>query len=153
MKAERVVCDTNILISAAIAPRGKPRQVLEHIRSSGQLLMCQAGLVELSSRLARPKFDRYLSPEARRNFLTAIASVAEIVPISGGLRICRDPDDDRMLETAIEGKADCLVTGDGDLLALRPCGEIGTAVTVDDARYQSIAILRPSEVVALAGIS
>ena len=35
----------------------------------------------------------------------ALASVAEIVLISGTLRVCRDPDDDKILETAIEGKA------------------------------------------------
>jgi predicted nucleic acid-binding protein len=36
------------------------------------------------------------------------------------LKARRDPDDDKFLETAIAGEADCLVTGDGDLLVLDP---------------------------------
>jgi predicted nucleic acid-binding protein len=46
--------------------------------------------------------------------------VAEWVPITGAVRACRDPDDDKFLETAINGEADCIVTGDRDLLALDP---------------------------------
>ena len=37
---------------------------------------------------------------------------------------CRDPDDDKLLETALMGNADCLVTGDGDLLAMSPIHDI-----------------------------
>jgi predicted nucleic acid-binding protein len=36
------------------------------------------------------------------------------------LKAPRDPDDGKFLETAIAGEADCLVTGDGDLLVLDP---------------------------------
>ena len=55
-----------------------------------------------------------------------------------------DPDDDKMLETAVVGRADCIVTGDNDLLALRPIGE-AAAVEVDQALFRSLAILRPAE--------
>jgi predicted nucleic acid-binding protein len=34
--------------------------------------------------------------------------------------VCRDPDDDKLLEIAVAGNADCLVTGDQDLLILHP---------------------------------
>jgi putative PIN family toxin of toxin-antitoxin system len=43
----------------------------------------------------------------------------EMATISETVRICRDPDDDFLLETAIAGRADYLVSGDADLLILR----------------------------------
>jgi len=43
--------------------------------------------------------------------------------------VCRDPDDDKLLEIVIAGSADCLVTGDQDLLVLHP--------------FQGIPILNP----------
>ena len=42
------------------------------------------------------------------------------VELSGLLKVCRDPDDDKLLEIAIVGRADCLVTGDQDLPVLDP---------------------------------
>ncbi len=151
MKVDRVVCDTNVLISAAIVPSGKPRRVVELVRVNGRLLICAEAIVELATRLARPKFDRYLSHEARQSFLDGLVSIAEIVPLPGTLRVCRDPDDDKILETAVEGKADCLVTGDKDLLALRPRGDDGSVERIEDALFRKVAILRPGELLSLAG--
>ena len=45
--------------------------------------------------------------------------------------VCRDPDDDMILATAIIGAADCIITGDMDLLVL--------------GQFQNIVILRPAE--------
>ncbi|MYF08683.1 MAG: putative toxin-antitoxin system toxin component, PIN family [Rhodospirillaceae bacterium] len=50
--------------------------------------------------------------------------VSERVAIVGAKLGCRDPDDDKLLETALMGNADCLVTGDGDLLAMSPFHDI-----------------------------
>ena len=47
-------------------------------------------------------------------------SLAEWVTITGQIRVCRDPDDDKFLETAVSGEATCIVTGDADLLTLDP---------------------------------
>lgn len=44
------------------------------------------------------------------------SSVGTWVEITGTLRLCRDPDDDKFLEVALLGRADCLITGDNDLL-------------------------------------
>ena len=48
-------------------------------------------------------------------FVRLIAARASVVPTSGELQICRDPDDDEILEAAIGGKARYLVTRDDDL--------------------------------------
>jgi hypothetical protein len=99
----------------------------------------------------RPRFDRAVSRAAREALLADLHDDAEWVEIRGAPQGCRDPDDDKVLETAIEGRADCLVTGDGDLLVLRPAGEAGEVATVEDALFKGVAILRPAEFLRLAG--
>jgi putative PIN family toxin of toxin-antitoxin system len=121
MKAERVVLDTNVLISALLQPSGRTGEVLEAIRAAGgALLFSDETFEELASRLMRPKFDRYVAEAIRRRFLADLAGVAGWVAVTGAVRACRDPDDDKFLETAINGEADCIVSGDADMLVLDP---------------------------------
>jgi uncharacterized protein len=121
MKAERCVVDSNVLISALLQPSGRTAEVLDVIRAAdGALLFSDETFVELATRLMRPKFDRYVDPATRQRFLDDLASVGQWVTITGAVRACRDADDDKFLETALNGEADGLVTGDGDLLALHP---------------------------------
>ncbi len=121
MKAERVVADTNVLISAALRRDGTPRACLDAVRSAnGLLLFSNETFAELQDRLRRRKFDRYASRETRTIYLAQLEAVCEWVPIAGAKLGCRDPDDDKLLETALTGEADCLVTGDRDLLAMSP---------------------------------
>ena len=78
---------------------------------------------ELADVLGRPKFDRYASVDDRLQFLRLIGRVVEIVPIIQKVQACRDPKDDKFLELAVNGQAECILTGDHDLLALDPfCG-------------------------------
>ena len=60
---------------------------------------------------------------------------AEIVDITESVQVCRGPKDDRILELAVNGDADYIVTGDSDLLVLNP--------------FRGIEILRPSDFVEL----
>jgi putative PIN family toxin of toxin-antitoxin system len=79
-----------------------------------------ATLDELADVLARPKFDPYVTLEERQGFLQRLLRIAERVPILQQIQACRDPRDDKFLEVAINGEADMIITGDGDLLALHP---------------------------------
>ncbi len=63
-------------------------------------------------------------------YLAQLEAVCEWVPIVGAKLGCRDPDDDKLLETALMGAAACLVTGDGDLLEM--------------SAFQNIPILSPT---------
>ena len=131
MKAERAVLDTNVLISAALRRDGRPRAVVDAVREErGVLLFCDETFDELRTRLRLPKFDRYVSPEGRAVYLAQLEAVSEWVPIAGAKLGCRDPDDDKLLEMALMGVADCLVTGDRDLLEMSP--------------FQNIPILSPT---------
>ena len=117
MRAERIVVDTNVLISAALMPGRTPRTVVDTIRRKGSVLLFSNETVqELHSRLLRPKFDRYVSQRARLTYLVQLMGVSERTSITGAKLGCADPDDDKFLETALAGEADCLITGDRHLL-------------------------------------
>ena len=75
---------------------------------------------ELQTRLHRAKFDKYVSHNSRSIFLAQLETVSEWVAIVGAKLGCRDPDDDKLLETALMGEADCIVTGDQDLQVMSP---------------------------------
>ena len=120
MSAERVVLDTNVLISAALIASSRPFEVLHHVLDTGILIFSNETFEEITTRLMRPKFDRYVSAVARQVFLADLAAVAEWTAITGSVHVCQDPDDDKILETAITGRAHYLVTGDANLLELHP---------------------------------
>ena len=112
MKAERVVLDTNVLISAALRRDGRPRAVVDTVREErGVLLFSDETFEELQTRLLVPKLDRHVDREGRAVYLAQLEAVSEWVPIAGAKLGCRDPDDDKLLETALMGAAHCLVTG------------------------------------------
>ena len=76
--------------------------------------------LELASRLARPKLDRFRTREQMDHYLDWLADLAEWVKPSVHIDACRDPDDNRFLEVLVAGQGDVLISGDSDLLALRP---------------------------------
>lgn len=49
------------------------------------------------------------------SFMAGVAAVVQLVPVSGELSLCRDPDDDVILETAIQGNAAYVISRDEDL--------------------------------------
>jgi putative PIN family toxin of toxin-antitoxin system len=135
MKArERVVIDTNALISRLLLPESMPGRAVRAVVDEGQLLLSEETMTELADVLARPKFDRYVTLEDRQQFLRLLGRVGEWVPVVGVVQACRDPDDDKFLALAVSGQADTIVTGDDDLLVLSP--------------FQGIAILTPAEYLA-----
>jgi putative PIN family toxin of toxin-antitoxin system len=118
MKVNRVVVDTNILISALLSRTGTPRLVLDAVIEQGVLLFSDETYQELITRLERSKFDRYVTPEQKEDYYLALIEASQWVKIEGVLQGCRDIDDDKFLETALVGEADLLLSGDQDLLQM-----------------------------------
>ena len=77
MSPERVVVDTNVLISAALLTDSVPARLLRHLLRQGRLLFSPATFDELRTRLWRPKFDRYVTIEDRKLFLHDLQGVAD----------------------------------------------------------------------------
>jgi len=125
----RVVVDTNVFVSGLLRESSIPGQAAARARHNAILLVSDATMRELADVLAQEKFDRYVTVQQRVRFLRLIANVAEFVPIVQPVRECRDPNDDKLLEVALNGRADVIVTGDSDLLAMSP--------------WRGIAILSP----------
>lgn len=60
----------------------------------------------------------------RKEFLEILAETAEFINITEQVNECRDPKDNKYLELAVSGKAECIVTGDEDLLVLHTFRQI-----------------------------
>ena len=127
----RLVVDTNVFASAIIFPRSVPRQVVDHALDHGVAVFSEATMSELAEVLSRSKFDSFVSRAERELFLAQIESAAEFVPIIQLVRACRDPNDDRFLEVALNGRADLIITGDADLLGMHPWREIAIISSSD----------------------
>jgi uncharacterized protein len=127
----RLVADTNVYVSYLLVPHSTPRRAIDQSLNSGTLLFSEATMQELSTVLGRSKFDRYVSAMERQAFLDVLERAGELIPILQTVRACRDPNDDKFLEVAVNGSADTVVTGDADLLALHPFR--GIAITTPAA--------------------
>lgn len=117
MAAKRVILDTNLLISFLISQK---LDAIDNLLLQGKLtLLFSAELIEEFITVAsRPKFKKYFSNEDIRKLLTFFDSYGKLISISSSITICRDYKDNFLLNLAIDGKADFLVTGDDDLLCL-----------------------------------
>ena len=81
MKRERVILDTNVLISGALSTTSTPAGALEKAINEGQLLASTATLRELIERLLSAKFDPYVSREKRDALLLRLVPLVEMVEI------------------------------------------------------------------------
>ena len=133
------VLDTNVLVSGLIAAEGAPRQILDAWSEGDYTLVTSLYLVEeLAHVLSYPRIaERLPLDDAELGaVLTGLLAKAEVTP--GQLHlpgVTRDPKDDAVVACAVEGKADYIVSGDQDLLAL---GE-----------YQGIRVITPRHFVEL----
>jgi uncharacterized protein len=119
----RVVLDTNVLVSAALKQKSMPGIAALLVERRGDLLKSLATEQQLFKVVARPYFDALIDPNARA-WLKKLMAAAELITIIERIVACRDPTDDKFLELAVNGHADLIVSGDGDLLALNPFREI-----------------------------
>jgi putative PIN family toxin of toxin-antitoxin system len=112
----KVVFDTNILVSALVFPGGRAEAaLLRIIQEHDQLLLSKPILDELLGVLAR-KFSRDTEELARTAVL--LFELALTVRPRQKLRVVLDDPDNRVLECALAGRADAIVTGDSALLEL-----------------------------------
>jgi putative PIN family toxin of toxin-antitoxin system len=111
------VYDTNVLISAFIG-RGAPHKALKAVFAGKvRLVISLDMLAEFEDVISRPKFN-YTEKHVRR-ILTVVFKVAKIVEPDFTVEVVKeDPDDNKVIEAAIAGKAEYIVTGDRHLLSL-----------------------------------
>jgi uncharacterized protein len=109
----RVVLDTNILVSALIAPAGNPAAIYNAWEQGKfTLLTCTEHLDELRATLQRPRVANLIKPYKAGRLVNQIKKLAEDVCQLPHLKRSSDPGDDFLLALAEAGRADYLVTGD-----------------------------------------
>jgi putative PIN family toxin of toxin-antitoxin system len=122
----RLVFDTNVLVAAVVAS-GVCRDLVEYCTEHHHLVTSPFILAELREKLDR-KFR--LTADVVEGVLASFEARMEVLePVALDPPVCRDPDDDWVLATALAGECDCVITGDRDLLDL--------------TEFAGIPILRP----------
>lgn len=133
----RVVLDTNILVSALIAPAGHPATIYKAWEQGKfTLLTCSEHLEELRATLQKPRIADLIQPHRAGRLVNQIKKLAEDISELPRVKRSPDPGDNFLLALAEAGKADYLVTGDkSGLLSL--------------ARHKSTPIITAGEFAAL----
>lgn len=116
----RFVFDTNAIVSAALLKGSVSRRAFDKALGDGTLLVSAETIDELNDVLGRPDFARYLTEDERLEFLAVLLRETALVEVVEHVEACRDARDDKFLELAMSGGADCIVSGDQDLLVLHP---------------------------------
>jgi putative PIN family toxin of toxin-antitoxin system len=124
----RLVIDTNVFVSGLISGEGSPARILRAVRDKRAIHLVSDPIVEEYLRvLDYPRIRKF--SKITDAFVADIAAYlvyqTERIELRSKIRMSPDPDDDVFLNTAVDGKAALLVTGDKtDLLALRSIGGI-----------------------------
>jgi putative PIN family toxin of toxin-antitoxin system len=119
MAGLRVVLDTNVLVSGLAYPVSVPGRIVSVWRQGGLDVVLSRYILDEMSRVL-PRLSRIrLSQEEIRDLVDSFMFLADFVEPDGGRDASlRDPADQQVLGTLLASKADYLITGDKDLLAL-----------------------------------
>jgi putative PIN family toxin of toxin-antitoxin system len=120
MKNNLVVINANTLISAFLFKYSNPRKAFEKAIKKAKVSASLNTYDEFSEVLLRPKFDKYISAEAKLLALKYFRELAIFAEISETVTVCCDPKDKKFLEPATSANASCIISGDKDLLVLHP---------------------------------
>jgi putative PIN family toxin of toxin-antitoxin system len=135
----RAVLDTNVIVSAVLSAGSPPDSVLRAWRKEAFQLVSSAPLLrELETVLKRDHIAGRLgwSPSERRAFIADLREGAIVViPEKKMEVVLADPSDNKVLEAAVAGHADYIVSGDQHLLSLKT--------------YDGVQIVTPARFVAI----
>lgn len=124
----KVFFDTNVLI-AAFLTRGLCSDVFEYCLTEHKIYTSQWVIDEVSEKLSEKLGFSKIKTNQVITFIKENSLLITYTPFAG--TISRDPDDDHVLAASIKGAADCLITGDEDLLVLK--------------KFKGIPIIKPSD--------
>lgn len=142
MQKPRVVVDTNIFISGLIISKGYPYQILSLWQDNYFTLVASKQIIdEMIDVLSRPKIQKkyHVSTSQVKKVVSLIEKYAHSIEnISVNSIQVRDEKDQHILDLAIVGKADYLVSGDDDLLSL-----------ANESKLKKLKIVTPREFMML----
>lgn len=119
----RLVIDTNVFVSGLISEAGSPARILRAIRDNRAVHVVSDPMVEEYLRvLDYPRIRKFntISDTFVADIAAYLIYQTERVELQSRIRMSPDPDDDVFLNTAVDGRATLLISGDKtDMLALR----------------------------------
>ncbi len=124
----RVVFDTNAFISA-FAYGGTPEDAYRLAIRRKVILLTSPAIMQETARILKDKFN--WEDERIEQALVQIARVSDIVRPKKRIKLLDDEPDNRILECALEGKADFIISGDKHLLTLKQFQDIPVVKAVD----------------------
>ncbi len=137
-----IVLDNNVIISALLSKKGSPARIVRRWEAGEfDLLTSPPLLDELRRALAYERVQKYmkLSEEEIATFIRRFRTIAVGVDPQVSLEVIeKDPDDNRLLECAVAGRASFIVSGDEHLLELK--------------EFQGIVILSPAGFITMLEI-
>ena len=125
----KIVIDTNVVISGTFFG-GHPRKVLEAVVERTVQAAATDKIIEEYNEIVRLMIDRKQGT-LKKNILDPFLFQLEIVDPVSNVEVCRDPDDNKFIECAVDSKAVYIVSGDKDLLDIK--------------EYQGIEIMTAAE--------
>jgi len=118
MKSYKIILDTNLWISFLIT--GNYDFIDKSIENKNIKLVFSEELIqEFLSVVARPKLKKYFTDKDVESILQTFNSYGIFIQVTSNIQLCRDSNDDFLLNLAVDSKSDFLVTGDKDLLEIK----------------------------------
>lgn len=118
----KITVDTNILVSASLW-NGNEHKILNLVEQGKlKLILSSDILAEFEEVISRPLF--HLTKEEVTKLINKIISISRLIKPRIKINICIDEDDNKILECAVEGKVDYIISGDRHLLLLKKFNDI-----------------------------
>jgi putative PIN family toxin of toxin-antitoxin system len=120
----RITLDTNILVSAFISKEGQPAKILDLALTFQEirLILSETILREFREVMLREEVRERFGYSARdiESFVQLLREVSSMVAVKSRFRAVKDdPNDDIVVNTAVDGKAEWIVSGDVHLRKMR----------------------------------
>lgn len=126
----KVVVDSNIWISVLIN-KSYQSFIKGLIKKEIKIISSRDQLEEISRVITKPKISRHVQRQHIKEFLILFLKTVELVEIKERVNDCRDEKDNFILETALSGNVNYIITTDNDLLVMNPYREIKILTVTD----------------------
>ena len=125
----RIVVDTNVIASAVFFG-GKPYQLLHYIMEDRVDVVASKEIVDEYEEIVLRLNQKYPSISTKIPLHDLLAK-CDIIRVTSDIHVSRDPDDDKFISCAVDGKCLYIVSGDSDLLSIENYGDIEILTVVD----------------------
>ena len=112
----RVVIDTNVVMSG-IFFKGNPNQVLAAFDENRFEAFANKGIIDEYEEVAE-RLKKKLKRTPNENMFQTFTTRLNIIEGESDIKVCRDPDDNKFIECAVDSKSLYIVSGDKDLLSI-----------------------------------